>query len=157
MSLLGWLGRPADAPQRPPSPLLKHRTVDRVVLGVLGTRSNIRLDDLDTNIIGPIVEAWGTPDELIVPAEGDSSHALQSWAAAKEIPVRLVSCDWAKQGSRAGLLRDARIQREASHLVMLQGPRSNALMQLATRLSRKGRHVVISERPTEPVKSVCTK
>lgn len=163
MSLLGWLGRPEplQSQPRPPSPLLKYRTVDRVVLGVLGTRSNIRVEDLEANIIAPIVEAWGLPDEILIPAEGDSSHAIQSWATSKEIPVRLVSCDWAKQGKRAGLLRDARIQREASHLVMLQGPRSNALMQLATRLTRKGRHVVISERPTEPVKSltetVCTK
>jgi hypothetical protein len=34
---------------------------------------------------------------------------------------------------------------------MLQGPRSNALMVTATRLARKGRHVVISERPGLPV------
>lgn len=160
MSLLGWLGRPEPL-QRSPSPLLKYRTVERVVLGVLGTRSNIRVEDLEMNILAPVVEAWGLPDEILVPAEGDSSQALQSWATSKEIPVRLVTCDWAKQGKRAGAMRDARIQREATHLVMLQGPRSNALMQLATRLNRKGRHVVISERPSEPVKSlaesVCTK
>lgn len=123
---------------------------DRVVLGVLGTRSNTRLEDVSVTLMAPIVEAWGTPDELLLPSEGDSSIAIQTWAATQKIPVRLVSCDWASQGRRAGMLRDARIQREASHLLLLQGPRSNALSTLATRLHRKGRPVVISERPGLP-------
>lgn len=122
------------------------------MLGVLGTRSNIRSEDLDINILDPILEAWGFPDELLLPAEGDSSQALQRWAELKDIPVRLITCDWTTQGRKAGLLRDARIQRDATHLLLLQGPRSNALRSLADRLHRKGRPVVISERPGLPVK-----
>ena len=124
-----------------------------MVLGVLGTRSNIRCEDLHDNILYPLLEAWGDPDELLLPAEGDSSEALQAWADSKHIPVSRVSCDWASQGRKAGLLRDARIQRESTHLLLLQGPRSNALTALAGRLSRKGRPVVISERPGLPVTS----
>jgi len=145
--MLGWLGK-----ERSLSPLLNKRTQDsRIVLGVLGTRSNIRAEELDINIIAPLVEAWGLPDEIIVPSEGDSSQAIQSWAQLKNIPISLVGCDWVAQGRRAGILRDARIQREATHLLMLQGPRSNALTALAERLSRKGRPVVISERPGLPL------
>ena len=144
MSLNGWLGMPG----RSLSPLLKKRTEEkRIVLGVLGARSNIRSEDLDLNILAPLIEAWGLPDELILPAEGDSSNAIQSWAQVKQIPISLVSCDWAKQGRKASMLRDARIQREATHLLLLQGPRSNALTSLAERLTRKGRPVLISERP----------
>jgi hypothetical protein len=121
------------------------------VLGVLGTRSNVQVADLEEQILGPVLEAWGIPDALILPAGSDSTYALEAWAQAKEIPVQLVACDWAKQGRRAGLLRDATIQREATHLILLQGPRSNALTQLAQRLTRKGRPVVISERPGLPV------
>lgn len=164
MSLLGWLGATPTVSSRSLSPLHKDRPkhTDRtvlgrnkiptgdqgtLVLGVLGTRSNARVKDLEAQVFAPIMEAWGIPDTLILPAEGDSSHAIQAWAEVKGIPVQLVACDWAKQGRKAGLLRDATIQREATHLVLLQGPRSNALATLAERLARKGRPVVLSERP----------
>jgi len=147
-----WLGSSIKRSDRSLSPLLKRRSEpEKIVLGVLGTRSSICLEDIETNIIAPVLEAWGTPDELIIPIEGDTSHALQMWADARSIPVIRVSCEWAKLGRKAGLLRDARIQREATHLLMLQGPRSNALMHTAIRLERKGRRVVISERPGLPV------
>jgi hypothetical protein len=98
-----------------------------------------------------MIEAWGLPDEIILPAEGDSSQAIHSWAQLKEIPISLVSCDWVKQGRRAGMFRDGRIQQEATHFLLLQGPRSNALSVLAGRLGRRGRPVIISERPGLPV------
>ena len=151
MSLLGWLGSTNRVSERSLSPIMKKVTQNRVVLGVLGIRSNIRCDELDINIIAPLVEAWGLPDEIILPSEGDSSQAIQSWAQLKNIPISLVGCDWVAQGRKAGMLRDARIQREATHLLLLQGPRSNALSGLAERLGRKGRPVVISERPGLPV------
>lgn len=157
--MMAWLGSTNKVSARSLSPITKPAN-NRVVLGILGIRSNIRHDDLETNIINPIVEAWGLPDEIILPAEGDSSHAIQSWADLKNIPTSLVSCDWVAQGRRAGMMRDGRIQREATHLLLLQGPRSNALTALAERLERKGRPVVISERPGLPVqlpKNTCTK
>ncbi len=76
---------------------------------------------------------------------------LSSWAARQGVPVSLVAADWVRSGRRAGLLRDARIQREASHFLLLQGPRSNALSTLAGRLQRKGKMVAISKRPGEPL------
>jgi hypothetical protein len=165
MSLLGWLGKEEPQPKSQPpktkkvnprslSPLLMSRSVERVVLGVLGTRSNIRYEDLDSQIMAPLVEAWGDPDEIVLPAEGDSSAAIQGWAERRKIPVSLVGSDWKTQGRRAGLLRDARIQRESTHLLLLQGPRSNALSNLGLRLSRKGRPVVISERPGEEIRPI---
>jgi hypothetical protein len=143
-----WLGSPIKKHERSLSPLLKKRSdPEKIVLGVLGTRSSISTEDLEVNILGPIIEAWGIPDEMILPSEGESSYAFQTWAGSRGIPVHLVCCDWIQQGRKAGILREARIQRDATHLVLLQGPRSNALMVTATRLARKGRNVVISERP----------
>jgi hypothetical protein len=150
MSLLGWLGSTKKVRERSLSPLLtkeERSKEQRVVLGVLGTRSNIRSEELEMMITEPLVALWGLPAELVLPAEGDSSFALQIWAESKGIPVHLVSCDWATQGRIAGRLRDARIQRDATHLLFLQGPRSNAFTTLAGRLSRKGRPVLLSERP----------
>jgi hypothetical protein len=159
MSLLEWLGssQPKKVDARSLSPLITTRQTQkptRLVLGVLGTRSNIRYEDLDAQIMSPMVDLWGNPDEILVPADGDSSYAIESWASRHKIPVTLVCADWKSQGRRAGMLRDAKIQREASHLLLLQGPRSNALTNLGTRLSRKGRPVVISERPGQDVKPV---
>jgi len=161
MSLTAWLGAtgvPRVSP-RSLSPPTKNKTDKEkgIVLGVLGTRSKVRIEDLEVDMLGPILEAWGTPDSILLPAEGDSSFAIQAWAQVKGIPVQLIASDWTALGRRAGLFRDAAIQREATHLALLQGPRSNALMTLAARLNRKGRPVVISERPGQPVKSVSTK
>ena len=160
-TLLGWLGRPhQDALPRPrartPSPPRLTAPPTRMVLGVLGTRNSIRYDDFIADIIGPALEAWGVPDEIVAPAESESSHVLSSWAARQGVPVSLVAADWARTGRRAGLLRDARIQREATHFLLLQGPRSNALSTLAGRLQRKGKTVAISKRPGEPLETLST-
>jgi threonine synthase len=151
MSLDGWLGRPTrKVDPRSLSPLLKTPQPARVVFGFLGTRSSLTYEDMEGQILAPAMEAWGTPDELILPAEGDSSQALMAWATRRQIPCRIVASDWALQGRRAGLLRDARIQRESTHLILLQGPRSTALSALARRLIKK-RPVAISERPGQPL------
>lgn len=152
MSLLGWLGATGATPRVNPRSLSPVKTTrppasERTVLGILGTRSNVQVEELELNVLAPVIEAWGMPDLLILPADGDSSYAIQAWAQVKDIPVQLVACDWTRQGRRAGMLRDATIQREATHLVLLQGPRSNAMTELAGRLARKGRPVVLSERP----------
>ena len=152
-TLDSWLGRGSatiKSTKRPRSlsPLTRPT---RVVLGVLGTRNSTHYDEFVEQIMAPIEEAWGTPDEIIAPAESESSQILVTWATRSGVPVSLVSADWIKQGKRAGILRDARIQREASHMLLLQGPRSNTLSALATRLQRKGRPVVISTRPGDPV------
>jgi hypothetical protein len=162
-TLLGWLGIDSTATRSKPktmdardlSPVRTARP-ERTVLGVLGTRSNVRYENVEIDILAPILEAWGEPDEVLLPAESDSSHIIQAWAIRRGIPVSLIVSDWSAHGKRAGILRDARIQREATHMLLLQGPRSNALMTLGRRLNRKGRPVVISERPGDPVKSLST-
>lgn len=166
-SLDGWLGRstgvaPAKPPTRTPvkmdpralSPVRmpgSRTDPTRIVFGVLGTRNKMSYEDFVTQILDPTVEAWGLPAEIVAPADGESAEVLQTWAAHRRIPVCLVAADWTRNGKRAGMMRDARIQREASHMILLQGPRSNSLSTLAGRLQRKGRAVVISERPGETV------
>lgn len=117
------------------------------ILGFIGVRNGVKYEEIHTNIFAPIVEAWGIPDEVIAPDEGDSAQAIITWCRNNDVPLRLIACDWAKQGRRAGMLRDAKLQKEATHLVLLQGPRSNKLAELATKLERKHYPVVISQRP----------
>lgn len=162
MSLLRWLGttpcasEPRKVDPRSLSPVKLVRP-ERTVFGVLGTRNSVRYEDIEIDVLNPALAKWGDPEEIILALDSDSGHIIHSWAERHKIPVRIITADWIKHGRRAGVLRDACIQREASHLILLQGPRSNALSQLASRLSRKGRNVVLSPRPGEPVKSLDTK
>jgi hypothetical protein len=158
-TLLGWLGKDTTTATksinpRSLSPLLtkteqKQKALEerRYTLGILGSRNKVTYDDIVLQIISPIVEAWGTPDEILLPAEGETSHIVQMWANTHEVPVQLVTCDWKSDCKRAKVFRDARIQREATHFVLIQGPRSSAYSALAERMQRKGTPVVISERP----------
>ena len=156
-TLDGWLGRrpgattmPVRIDPRALSPVRPARP-ERIVFGVLGTRNKIRYEEFVDQVLNPALEAWGLPEELLIPGDGESGEVIQTWAHGRGIPVTRVTADWTRNGKRAGLLRDARIQREASHMILLQGPRSNAFTTLAGRLQRKGRPVVLSERPGEPV------
>lgn len=146
MSLDTWLGATKKVDARSLSPIKATKST-RIVLGILGARANMTYEEIQEQILEPAVIAWGVPDEVLLPAQGESSYTIQSWATTKEIPVSLVTADWALQGAKAGFYRDARIQREATHLILLQGPRSTALATLAARLKRKGRPVLLSERP----------
>ena len=160
-SLDGWLGRskdpisstsriPVKMDSRALSPVRMpghHSDPTRIVFGVLGTRNKMSYEDFVAQILDPTVEVWGLPAEIMAPADGESAEVLQAWASHRRIPICLVAADWTRNGKRAGMLRDSRIQRDSSHLILLQGPRSNALTQLAGRLQRKGRPVVLSERP----------
>ncbi len=157
-TLLGWLGK-ETAPvkkvsPRSLSPILRAVVPTRVVLGVIGTGGKTDVSTFYTDILAPMIEVWGTPDEILLPSEGETAHLLQAWAHKQEIPVRLVATDWSKHGRRAVSLRDACIQREATHFLLLQGPRSNALSALAARLHRKRRPVLIRERPGQSLRGM---
>lgn len=149
MSLDTWLGAIKKVDARSLSPVKATKTANptRIVLGILGARANMTYEAIQEEIIEPAITAWGIPDEVLLPAQGESSYTIQSWATTKEIPVSLVTADWTLQGSKAGFYRDARIQRDATHLILLQGPRSSTLSTLAARLKRKGQPFLLSERP----------
>jgi hypothetical protein len=135
------------------SPIYTSGQTTRRVLGFLGKRSNVRYEEIVSQIVEPVIQAWGIPDEILLPIEGESSYAIQRWAQTQGIAIQCIDCDWMAHGRRASMLRDAHIQREATHLVMIQGPRSNAYSALAERLRRKGRDVALSERPGLVVKT----
>jgi hypothetical protein len=154
-TLDSWLGRrPVVMDARALSPVRIARRSDRIVFGVLGTRNKMSYEDFVEQILDPVIEAWGLPEEFLIPGDGESGEVIQAWAARNDIPVNRVAADWVRNGKRAGLLRDARIQREASHLILLQGPRSNAMTTLAGKLQRKGKPVALSERPGEAVRAL---
>jgi hypothetical protein len=146
-TLTRWLGSTARAVDPRSLSPIRSAVPSQKIWGLLGAWNGTSYEELQTNVITPLVSAWGLPDRLLLPAEGDAAQVLQRWATMKDIPVRFVGCDWRTLGRRAGLHRDTTIQQEASHMILLQGPRSNALTSLAARLKRKGRPVGLAERP----------
>ena len=146
-TLKGWLGSTAKAVDPRSLSPLKSKAPETKVWGLIGQQNGLSYEAIESAVIDPLVAAWGLPDSLLLPADGDASHVLERWATLKSIPVRFISCDWASLGRSAARVRDTTIERSATHMILLQGPRSTTLTGLAARLKRRGRPVGLSERP----------
>ena len=146
-TISGWLGSTAKAVDPRSLSPLKFKAPETKVWGLIGQHNGLSYEAIESAVIDPLVAIWGLPDSLLLPADGDASHVLERWATLKSIPVRFISCDWASLGRSAARVRDTTIERSATHMILLQGPRSTTLTGLAARLKRKGRPVGLSERP----------
>lgn len=117
-----------------------------IVVGVLGTHSTISKEEIHTTVLHPLMEVLGRlPDKIIVPAEGHSSAHLSIWAERNTVPLQAVEADWRKLQRKAGILRDARILKEATHLLVFVGSRSRTHEQTAIRQVKKGKRVFLIE------------
>ena len=81
------------------------------------------------------------PEKMIVSSEGTSSALLSIWAERNEVDCQVIEADYRKLGRRAGFLRDARIVKECTHLLIFLGPRSPKNQQVAEREAKKGKIV----------------
>jgi len=147
--MLGWLGSSNIIDPKtlsPPRSMGPESSSGPWKLGIIGSRKT-RYENMQIEIIQPMLDAWGLPSEILVPSEGDSSHILVLWAQQKDIPIRMITSDWSSFGPRAALVRNTSIQREADRLIFLQGPRSTKVAKDAERLAKKGRIIGLSERP----------
>ena len=114
------------------------------VLGVLGNSSNSiwNRETIMEKVVFPLIgEQDRIPTSLILPSEGATSLLLQSWAERQEISANIFEADWAKLGKRARALRDARIMKESTHLLLFLGDRSDYYEKIAIREVKKGKIV----------------
>jgi hypothetical protein len=114
------------------------------VLGVLGNSSNSiwNRETIMEKVVFPLIgEQDRIPTSLILPSEGATSLLLQSWAERQEISANIFEADWAKLGKRARALRDARIMKESTHLLLFLGDRSDYYEKIAIREVKKGKNV----------------
>ncbi len=108
-------------------------------LGILGNRQT----DSEKEVwafLEAVAETVGRrPDRILIPAEGNFSIFVQSWADSKKIQYTLFECDWIRLGKRAAVMRDMAIQKEADHFLLVKSPRgkSDRLEKLAATLARK--------------------
>ena len=118
-------------------------------LGVLGKHESISKKDIHESILHPLMGALGRlPDKIYLPSEGLSSVYISTWAERNNIDTQVVSADWKRLQRRAGIMRDARIQKESTHLLLFIGPRSKKYEELAMREAKKGKPVFLVNHST---------
>lgn len=115
-----------------------------IILGVLGKHEKISKQEIHEKIIHPLMSSLGRlPDKVLAPSEGTSSAYILLWAEGAKIETHAVEADWKKLQRKAGILRDARIQKESTHLLVFVGAKSNSYEQTAMRLAKKGKTVYL--------------
>ena len=111
-------------------------------LGVLGKTETITKQKLSEEILHPLLALWTRlPDKVLLPSEGASSSLLSLWANQNNIEVQSLDANYQKLGRKAGFLRDSMIIKEATHLLVFLGTRSQKNEQIAIRETKKGKHV----------------
>jgi hypothetical protein len=86
-------------------------------------------------------EVGKIPDVVLIPAEGNTGILLQDWAEGHRSACKVLETDWVRAGRRARALRDGRILKEATHLLIFLGIRSDYYEKIAMREAKKGRTV----------------
>ena len=138
LELLGDL--PEEIPEKLP-----------VVLGVLGNSSaavwtsQILLEKVLEPILG---ELGKNPEKILLPADGITSVFLETWAGKNKVDSKVYSADWKVLGRRAMVIRDSQIVKEASHLLVFLGGRSDYYEKMAMREVKKGKIVYTIETKT---------
>ena len=117
-----------------------------IALGILGIHNTITKEDIHEKVLHPLMSVLGRlPDKILVPSEGTSSAYISLWAERNHIDTQCVEADWRKFQRKAAILRDARILKEATHLLVFIGSKSRANEQTAIRQVKKGKQVFLVE------------
>ena len=120
-----------------------------IYLGVLGKHEQISKQMMHDKILHPLVSSLGRlPEKVILSSEGTASAYITLWAESTNIDTHTVEADWKKLQRKAGILRDARILKEATHLLIFVGPRSRAYEQTGIAQAKKGKTVFLVDHST---------
>lgn len=120
-----------------------------ILLGILGKHEKISKENIHEKILHPLVSAIGRlPDKLLAPSEGTSSAYITLWAERANIETQSIDADWRKLQRRAGILRDARILKESTHLLIFVGAKSKSYEQTGIREAKKGKQVYLVDHDT---------
>jgi hypothetical protein len=116
-----------------------------VVLGILGARNAITKQIMQDEILNPILDDLGKDQikKILLPSEPLSSTYIECWAQRQGIQTVPLKSDWINNGRRAGLVRDAQIQKECSAFLIFEGPKSRYYLDLAERIAKKNADVKV--------------
>ena len=117
-----------------------------IALGILGIHNTITKEEIHEKVLHPLMSVLGRlPDKILVPSEGTSSAYISLWAERNHIDTQCVEADWRKFQRKAAILRDARILKEATYLLVFVGSKSRTNEQTAIRQVKKGKQVFLVE------------
>lgn len=115
-----------------------------IYLGILGRHEKITKQQIYDEVIHPIISVLGRlPERVNVPSEGTLSAYINIWAERNHIDLCCVEADWRQFKRRAAILRDARILKDSTHLIIFNGVKSKSYESLAVREAKKGKHVYV--------------
>ena len=118
------------------------KSYSRICLGVLGKREDISQENMRDKVLHPILAVLGkVPDIVYMPSDGTSSAVIGAWTDRCEINNEMIHADFRKLGRRAFAMRDARILKDASDILVFEQPKSEYLVKLAIREMKKGKRV----------------
>ena len=107
-------------------------------LGVLGSRNALTKQIMQNEILNPILDDYQKPiKKVLLPEDTLSSTYIECWASRKDIQVDYMKSDWTNYGKKAGVLRDAQIEKQSTVLLVFEGPRSRYYLDLAERIAKK--------------------
>ena len=116
-----------------------------IVLSIFGYTNKVLEQELQENILIPILKELGRPpDKVLIPTEGNSSIYIQDWAEALHIKSQTFHSDWIKNGRIAQIIRDDRMAKECTHALVFLSPKSKRLAAMAEKLCKKGKTVITS-------------
>lgn len=116
-----------------------------MIWGIFGTSNHITEQEVQDNVLHPILQEVGAPPSMILlPAEGRSSIYIQAWAEALHISTRVFQADWVRHGRIAQIMRDEQVQTMCSHAIVFLPPRSERLGKMAEKMAKKGKTVFTS-------------
>ncbi len=108
------------------------------MLGILGARNALTKQIMQDEILIPVLDDLGNKiTKIMLPAEPLSSTYIECYATRNSIEVNLVKSDWIRNGRRAGVLRDAAIEKEATALLIFEGPKSRYYLDLAEKIAKR--------------------
>ena len=115
------------------------------IIGVVGARNSLTKQIMQDEILNPILDDLVTNywkkdtkiSKVLLPEEPLSSSFIECWANRQSIHVELIKSDWINQGRKAGILRDARIEKESTVLIVFEGPKSRYYLDFAERVAKR--------------------
>jgi hypothetical protein len=126
----------------PDSQIQIGKAYEQICLGVLGKREDIQKRDLHDKILHPLLESLGrVPDIVYLSSDGMTSALIGAWAERCEVKFETIHADCRKLGRRAFALRDSRILKAATHLLLFEQPKSEYIVKLGLREFKKGKQV----------------
>jgi hypothetical protein len=119
---------------------------NEIVIGIIGTSSFYTQADTK-QLMDSVIELWSgshTLIKIIFQQGGTLSMYIDLWAEGKKIEAIPLEADWNTSGSRACFDVIKRIERDATHFIIVRSPRSRSdkSLQKAEFLSKK-REVII--------------